>query len=316
MLHEYLPNVDDERVHIQENDLRTTSRTVLSDSVIFSEDTEHVYAVLEQTQLQQSANGAHLNNSTLIEQDQQTHLTIPSNGLQHVTNQTGLTESRSATWSSAQQSTVGSKPRHENLELVQIYDNVMIKTEGRTVTDIDNGPSYPGNYRKHSLPADLGGHQRSNASQDYPVSNEFDKKTDESIPIYSKPDMNKKREERQKKREQKEQKESMAVLQKASSSSPPLPQLTESSRQQKNEPLIERALGSVVDGQQQTDIDLKFGKQFGEQNNNPEDKALMGNEECLYDTPTSLDLVPKKSKNITQRNEKGKDEEAGEIVNL
>ena len=156
MLHECLPNVDNERVHIQENDLQTTSRTVLSDSVIISEDTEHEYAVLERTQLQQSANGAQSNNTILIEQDQQTHLTetIPSNGFQHVTNQTGL-KSQSATWSSAQQSTVGPKPRHENLELVQIYDNVIIETEGRTVTDIDNGPSYPERYREHSLPPDL-----------------------------------------------------------------------------------------------------------------------------------------------------------------
>ena len=63
------------------------------------------------------------------------------------------------------------------------------------------------------LPASLGGHQLSNTSQDYPVSNESDKKTDESIPIYSKPDMNKKREERRK-REQKEQEERTAALQK------------------------------------------------------------------------------------------------------
>ena len=288
-------NVDGERVRVQDSGLPRTT-CILSDSTIVSEDTEHVYTVLEQTQLQQPANIAQLNETMSTEQDQQTHLTetIPSNIFQHVTNQTGL-KSRSATWSSAQQSTVGSKPRHANLELVQIYDNVIIKTEGRTVTDIENGPSYPEKYREHSLPPDLGGHQRSNASQNCPIS---DKKTDESILIiYSQPDMNKKREERQKKREQKEQEESMVILQKgSSSSSPPLPQLTESSRQQENEPLIETALGAVVDGQQRTDIDLKFGKQSGEQNNNPEDKALMGKEECLYDTPTSLDLVPKKTK--------------------
>ena len=53
MLHECLPNVDDERVCMQENNLSITSRIVLSDSLIVSEDTEHVYAVLEQTQLQQ-----------------------------------------------------------------------------------------------------------------------------------------------------------------------------------------------------------------------------------------------------------------------
>ena len=62
--------------------------------------------------------------------------------------------------------------------------------------------------------------------------------------------MNKKREEHRIKREQKEQEESMAVLQTVSSSSSlPLPQLTESSRQQENEPPIETALGAVVDGQ-------------------------------------------------------------------
>ena len=303
-------NVDGERVHVQDNGLPRTT-CILSDSTIVSEDTEHVYAVLKQTQLQQPANIAQLNETMSTEQDQQTHLTetIPSNGFQHDTNQTGL-KSQSATWSSAQQSTVGSKPRHANLELVQIYDNVIIETEGRTVTDIDNGPSYPKKYRKHSLPPDLDGHQCSNASQNCPIS---DKKTDESIPIYSQPDMNKKREERRKKREQKEQEEeeSMVILQKVSSpSSPPLPQLTESSRRQENEPLIETDSGAVVDEQQQTNTDhLKLGKQFSEQNNNPDDKVPMGKDECLYDEPISLNLVPKKSKNITQRKEKGKDGE-------
>ena len=162
----------------------------------------------------------------------------------------------------------------------------MIETEGRSVTDTNNGPSYPENYRKHSLLASLGGHQCSNTSQDYPVSNESDKKTDESIPIYSKPDMNKKREERRKKREQKEQEERMAALQKvSSSSSPPLPQLTESSRQQENEPPIETTLGAMVDRQQWTDIDLKFEKQFSEQNNNPGGKVPMGKDKCPYDEP-------------------------------
>ena len=150
---------------------------LLSDSLIVSEDTEHVYAVLEQTQLQQPTTITQSNETMLIKQDQQTHLTesMPSNGFQFVTNRTGL-KSQSATWTSAQHSTVGSKPRHENLELVQIYDNVMIETEGRSVTDTNNGPSYPGNYRKHSLLASLGGHQLSNTSQDYPVSNESDKR--------------------------------------------------------------------------------------------------------------------------------------------
>ena len=181
---------------------------------------------------------------------------------------------------------------------MQIYDNVIIETEGRTVTDIDNGPSYPEKYRKHSLSADLGGHQRSNASQNCPIS---DKKTGESILIYSQPDMNKKREECRKKREQKELEESMVILQKAySSSSPPLPQLTESSRQQESEPSIETDSTAVVGGQQQTDTDhLKYSSV---------NKITIQKIRCLWTKmePISLNLVPKKSKNITQRKEKGK----------
>ena len=276
------------------------------------EDTEHVYAVLEQTHLQQPTTVVQLNSET-IEEDQQTELhliseTIPNhNGFQYVTNQAGL-KSRSVTWASAQQSTVRPKPK-QNLELVQIYDNVMIESERRAVAR-DSGPSYPGNYRKHSLPTYLGEHQHSNASQDCPMSSESDKNTDESIPIYSQPDINKKREERRKKREQKEQEERMAAMQKISSTScPPLPQVTELEREQKNEPSIRTDSGAAIDEQQQTDTDLKFEKHFDEQNNNPGDKVLMGKDECLYDEPISLNLVPKKSKTITERKEK---EEGGE----
>ena len=186
-----------------------------------------------------------------------------------------------------------------------------IESERRTIAG-DNGPSYPGNYRKRSLPANLGEHQHSNASHDCPMSNASDKKADESIPIYSQPDMNKKREERQKKRKQKEQEERMAAMRKISSSScPPLPQVMELEREQKNKPSIRTDSGAATDEQQhaQTDTDLKFGKHFGEQNNNPGDKVLMGKDECLYDEPISLNLVPKKSKTITERKEK---EEGGE----
>ena len=91
---------------------------------------------------------------------------------------------------------------------------------------------------------------------------------------------------------------------------PPLPYLPELEREQKSEQSIETDSCTVVDEQQQTDTDhLKFGKQFSEQNNNPDDKVPMGKDECLYDEPISLNLVPEKCINITQRKEKGKDEE-------
>ena len=48
-------NVDGERVRVQDNDLPRTT-CILSDSTIVSEDTELVYTVVEQTQLQQPAN--------------------------------------------------------------------------------------------------------------------------------------------------------------------------------------------------------------------------------------------------------------------
>ena len=277
--------------------------------MIISVDTEHVYAVLEQTQPQQPTTIPQLNETALPEQDQQMHLIEAEsrNSFQYATNQTGL-KSRSTTWAPAQHSTIGSKPRHENL--VQIYDNVTIVMEGTTATDTNNGPSYPENYRKHSLPVNVGGHQRSNTSQDYPVSNESDKnkEIDDSMPIYSKPNMNKKREERRKKREQKEQEEMVASQEVSSSFSPPLTQpLTEmsSSSQKENEPSIGTDLVAMVDGRQQkTDTNLKFGKHISEQYNQ-EDKVPMGEDECVYDEPISLNLVPKKSKNITQRKEKG-----------
>ena len=273
-----------------------------------------MYAVLEQIQPQQPTTTiARLNETVLTEQDQQTHW-IEKESRNGSTNQTGI-KSQSATWTSAQHSTVGPKPRHKNLELVQIYDNVTIEMEGRTVTGTDNGSSYPENYRKHSLPANIGGHQRSDASQEYPASNESDKnkETDDTMLIYSTPDMNKKREECHKKREQKEQEEKVASLQgvSSSSSSPPYPQLTEmsSSRQKENEPSIGTDLVAVVDsGQQKTDTDLKFGKHISEQYNQ-DNKVPMGKDECVYDEPISLNLVPKRSKNITQRKEKEKDGE-------
>ena len=297
VLHVDLPTLDLER-EVEDNELPTTPRlNVLSDSVILSEETGHVYAVLEQTKPQQSPSVTQLDETT--EQDQQSRQILeraPSGGFQDITAQTGQ-KSRSATWTSAQQSMVGTKPKNENLELVHIYDDVPIVREGRAATDMDTGSAYPANYRKHSLPANLGVNQHFNTSRDFPVSNGT--KPDESIPIYSRPDMNKKREGRQKKREQKEQEERMAALQKESgSSSPPLPQLTE--REQKNERSTVTDSGVVFDGQQQTDIDLEFGKHHDGPNSNPDDNVFTDNNECLYYMPTSLELVPKKRKNITE----------------
>ena len=91
--------------------------------MIVSEDMEHVYAVLEQTHLQQPTRITQLNETMLIEQTEQSHQleTVPSDQFQCLTNQAGLTL-RSATWASAQPSNVRPKPRHENLEMIQIYD--------------------------------------------------------------------------------------------------------------------------------------------------------------------------------------------------
>jgi hypothetical protein len=318
----------------ENNERPTTSRPIVlsPDSVILSEDTEHVYAVLEQTHLQQPTTIVIQRNETVLtEEAQQTHEilleTVPSNEFQHVTNQTVGLESRSATWGSAQQLKFRPKPRHESLELVQIYDNVVAEPKVRAVArDMDNKSLYPGNYRKHSLPVNVGEHQNStvietDASQDFPASNEPDEKTDESIPIYSKPDMSKKREERRRKRELKEQEGRTMALQKVSlSSSPPPLEVTELEREPQksdDEISIERGSGPgvVIDGQQQTDSDnnhLEFGKQLQicEKSNNPDNKVPQGNNECLYDTPTSLDLIPKRtqSQNINRRKEKEDDD--------
>ena len=109
------------------------------------------------------------------------------------------------------------KSRHENLEMIQIYDTVTTEPNGKTIAkDMDNGPPCAEIYRKHSLPANLDKHHHSvaNATQDCSISNGPkigpNEMTDE--PIYSQPDMNKKREEPRKKREQKKQREGMAAL--------------------------------------------------------------------------------------------------------
>ena len=50
--------------------------------------------------------------------------------------------------------------------------------------------------------------------------------------------------------------------------------------------------------------------QVGDQNNNPDDKMLvMGKDECLYDASTCLDLIPKRSKHITEGKKKEDREE-------
>ena len=292
--------------------------------VTLSEDTEHVYAVLEQTHQQQPTIVAERNETMLIEQTQQIQIlqeTVPNDDFQHDT--VGL-KSQSATWASAQRSKLGpnQKPRHENLELEQIYDNMIVEPKGRAVArDMDNEASYPRNYRKHSLPTNLGEHldpMATDASQDSSASNGPDKTADESIPtcIYSKPDMNKKREERQRKRELKEKEERMAALQNDvsfSSGLPLPPQVTEvegEPRETNTETLIETGSGVMIDGQQETDSSTdkhKFGKQL-QMGQWSADKVPQGNDKCLYDTPTSLDLIPKRSRNITQKKEKEDDE--------
>ena len=185
--------------------------------------------------------------------------------------------------------------------------------EERTATNAENERSYPAKFRKHSLPANLSEQQHSmvNILQDCPIFNGNENGsngvTDE--PIYSKPDMNKKREERRKKREQMEQLESIAALHNVSpSSSSPLPgpQVTELEREQKNDSSPIKTDDSGVDGLQQTDSGhLKFGKelQVGDQNKNDE---VLGKDECLYEEPISLNLFPMKRKNTTQSKETDK----------
>ncbi len=221
--------------------------------MVLSEDTEHLYAMLEQTHLQQTTIVAQQNETVSTEQAQQTL-------------------------------------------------DILLET----------------------VPANLGEHQNSmtNASRDFPVCNGPNEQIDESIPIYSKPDMNKKREERRRKRELKVQEERTVALEKVSfPSSPPPPQVTELEREpQKSdaEMSIERGTGVVVDGQQQTDSDddhLKFGKQLQIGQQKIDDKVPQGNDECLYDAPTSLDLIPKRtrSQNINQRKEKEDDDREEEF---
>ena len=98
-----------------------------------------------------------------------------------------------------------------------------------------------------------------------------------------------------------------------SSGLPLPPQVTEvegEPRESDTETLIETGSGVMIDGQQETDSNTdkqKFGKQL-QMGQWSADKVPQGNDECLYDTPTSLDLIPKRSQNITQGKENEDDE--------
>ena len=94
------------------------------------------------------------------------------------------------------------------LELIEIYDNVNpveVKQQGREPESVEcDEPLYPGHLRKYSLPANISVIKHSTSSQcssSHAGTESSHTKPGQSTPLYSVPDMKKKREEH-KKREQ------------------------------------------------------------------------------------------------------------------
>ena len=236
------------------------------------EDTEHVYAVLEQThQLQQQPSLA----ITVEEETQQTmqsqlkQETLAGNGQQDTSDQFKQKE-RSASWASGHNSKVNPKhsSRNMKLELIQIYDSVTpieVKLQGREESvECDGSSVYQDHLRKHSLPSNISVLKQTTSphcSSSHTGTESSHTKLGQSIPVYSVPDMKKKREER-KKREHK----------------------TESD-------------------------DYTGGELLPPERGRDQVLTVNTDNVCLYDEPTSLSLVPKRNgAAIQRRKEEGKDD--------
>lgn len=252
-------------------------------SVIFSDDAYHIYAVLEQTQPTAF--------SETTEENQQSHDevdTIPKTETQ-LQDAIGQPEQkfRSATWTSSRQFTV--RPEQRNVNPV-IYDNVTVKDEGEvTVVGRGGGPNlHTSSYRKQSLPDHFSKnpHTASNVLQNYTgLPSGSETKHSESFPVYSIPDMKKKRDEHRKREEQKEREERMQEASRKISSSSCAPLLEREEIDQKIElpPAIESGAIMGVEEQHQIDAYLDIERQFGK--HCYDDKVFIGIGEYFYDTP-------------------------------
>ena len=238
------------------------------------EDTEHVYAVLEQThQLQQQPSLA----ITVEEETQQTmqsqlkQETLAGNGQQDTSDQFKQKE-RSASWASGHNSKAkeNNSSRNMKLELIQIYDSVTtgpveVKLQGKEAELVESDESlYQNHLRKHSLPASISVLKHSTSSccsSSRTGAESSHTKPGQSVPVYSVPDMKKKREKR-KEREQK----------------------TESD-------------------------DYTGGELLPPERGRDQVLTVNTDNVCLYDEPTSLSLVPKRNgAAIQRRKEEGKDD--------
>ena len=223
-----------------------------------SENTEYVYAVLEQThQLQQQPSFA-----ITVEEERQQPMqsqlkqeTLPGNGQQDTSDQFKQKE-RSASWASGHNSKVNPKhsSRNMKLELIQIYDSVTpieVKLQGREESvECDGSSVYQDHPRKHSLPSNISVLKQTTSphcSSSHTGTESSHTKLGQSIPVYSVPDMKKKREGCKK-------------------------------REQRTDDYISGEL-LPLEG----------------------DQVLTVDNVCLYDEPTSLSLVPKRSGTVIPR---------------
>ena len=275
-------------------------------SSIYCEQTGHVYAVLEETQLSATpSDNERVDNNNI--QSQISVATTAQEETLETLNQSRQQITNSCSVCQQQKETSQNLLSGGHFEFVQIYDNVSPET-----VVYANILHQRGSGRKHSLPASLVIPQKSSASSSNgssgrsKVTDLVENKPEEPSPIYSVPDMKKKREGRLKKILEMEGEAKRDALRKISSvSCPPLLLTKESS--------IAHETRRESDSQSPIYANHPKLSEIQEHNHKPSNEALTADDDAgLYEEPTVLNMFPKKTNISILEKELGEDYEKEE----
>ena len=283
-----------------------------------SEETEHLYAVLEQTQQHENTDAVELDGATTA-QIVRPHLLDNGGSLEDTSNGgNSQWKSRSVTLIHPSKRSLPHSSRDESFELVQIYDDVIPvrnTLQEREEEVLERLICHSNPHRKHSLPANLAifhssmAPQSQNCGLQTGLNSSSDKleEIQESIPIlYSDSDMKMKREACQEKKEQKDREdreEWMEALRTISTSSCPT-----FLSQMKGVPVLTE-IDDETGGQDLTYRNIGHGTLW----NDYENPTKLLNETFAvcdvndYDDPTCLDLVSKRGKTAVTGRADGED---------
>ena len=276
-------------------------------SLIYCEQTGHVYAVLEETQ---QLSAIPTDNERVDNNDIQSQISVASTAQEETLetlNQSRQQITNSCSVCQQQKETSQNLLSGGHFEFVQIYDNVSPETVVYANILHQRGPG-----RKHSLPASLVIPQKSSASSSNGssgrsrVTDLVENKPEEPSPIYSVPDMKKKREGRLKNILEMEGEARRDALRKISSTScPPLLLTKESS--------IAHETRRESDSQSPIYANHPKLSEIQEHNHKPSNEALAADDDAgLYEEPNVLNMFLKKTNISILEKELGEDYEKKE----